>query len=342
MSVLDQVQRAIDLELPEWMPAFALSEEFDVRMAGEVYEQYCQSAEIMSRVAAGSIRRFDYDWAWLQVDDCIEFEMLGVGTAGRGNVLRATTDYLPANRDTLAGLRIPNFRREGRGPAYLGAISRVRETFGDDKLVVGRTAAPFSAVGLLYGLSQAMVLPYDDPELLRETLDFLAEMAIEFGREQRDAGAHALWFGDCNAASHLISLDHYVEYAFGPADRVSRAYQDMGIIVIYHASEEDLRFLREMAKLHVDVLSVGENGDMGAAKSDPEIGGKVCLMGNIDPIKTLQLGTPVEVRKETRWLLESVGRQGGFLINSGEMVPRDTPEENMRAYVEAIREYGRF
>jgi uroporphyrinogen decarboxylase len=342
MNAVEQTRRAVALQRPSVMPAFALSEEFDVRMAGELYEDYCQDALVMSRVQVDSVRRFGYDWAWLQVDDCIEFEALGVGSVGSGNVLRATTDYLPATRETLNGLRIPDFRREGRGPAYLEAISRIRDTFGDEKVVVGRTAAPFSAVGLLYGITQSMTMPYDDPQFLRDTMGFLADLQIEFGQQQQAAGAHAIWFGDCNAGSHLMSVSHYLEFAFPYADRVAAAYQEMGLLIFYHASEDDPRFLREMSRLHVSAVSIGEHGDVAAAKADPLIGGRMCLLGNVDPIKVLQLGTPEEVRQATLPLLQQVSPQGGHLINSGEMIPRATPEENMRAYVETIKRFGCF
>jgi uroporphyrinogen decarboxylase len=342
MSVVDQVTRAVRLDRPTRMPVFALSEEFDVRMAGQVYEEYCQDAKLMSKVAIESVERFGYDWAWLEVDDCIEFEMLGVGTVGRGNVVRATVDYLPATRATLNGLRVPDFEHAGRGPAYLEAISRVREHFGDDVLVVGRTAAPFSSVALLYGLTQAMILPYDDPQLLRDTAAFLADVQIEFGRQQAEAGAHAIWYGDCNAGSHLLSLEHYAEFAFEPANAVAQAYREMGLLVFYHASEDQLPYLRQMSRLDIDALSVGEHGDLAAASRDEEVGGVMCLMGNVDPIKVLQLGTEEEVRETTRTLLQTVSTRGGHLMNSGEMVPRDTPEANMRAYAETVQEYGRF
>ena len=101
-----------------------------------------------------------------------------------------------------------------------------------------------------------------------------------------------------------MSLPHYQEFAFVAADKVARAYQDMGLLVFYHASEDDPRFLRQMAKLHVSALSVGEHGDIAAAKADPEIGGRMCLMGNLDPIGLLQLGTEEEVIEATRSLLQ--------------------------------------
>lgn len=342
MGAVDQVKRAIHLGKPSRMPALALSEEFDVRMAGLVYEDYCQDAGLLSRVAIESVHRFGYDWAWLEVDDCIEFEMLGVGTVGQGNVVRATVDYLPATRTTLDGLRVPDFRRDGRGPAFLEAISRVRDRFGDDVLVVGRTAAPFSSVALLYGLTQAMILPHDDPGLLRATARFMTDLQIEFGRRQVEAGAHAIWYGDCNAGSHLLSLDHYLEFAFEPANRVAQAYREMGLLVFYHASEDQPRYLQQMARLAIDALSVGEHGDLLAASQDELVGGTMCLLGNVDPIKVLQLGSEADVREASRRILREVSSRGGHLINSGEQVPRETPEANIRAYVETIQEYGRF
>ena len=63
-GVIEDVKRAIALEKPYRTPVFALSEEFD------------------------------YDWAWVQADDCWEFEPLGVGCPGRGNILRATRDHI--------------------------------------------------------------------------------------------------------------------------------------------------------------------------------------------------------------------------------------------------------
>jgi len=111
-GVVDDVRKAIALEKPERLPVFACSEEFDVRWHGKyTYEEVCQDGEKMAEVWIAAIEEFDYDWAWLQVDDCFEFEPLGVGTYGEGNILRATKDYLPAAQQTLDSLRIPDDKR---------------------------------------------------------------------------------------------------------------------------------------------------------------------------------------------------------------------------------------
>jgi hypothetical protein len=125
--------------------------------------------EKLVEVWSAAVREFDYDWAWLQIDDCIEFEVLGVGCVGEGNILRATHDYLPATRETLRSLKMPDFTHDGRMPVKLEALRRLKAEFGDTVCVAGSNAAPYSSAGLLYGLETPMLLMYEDPDLFADT-----------------------------------------------------------------------------------------------------------------------------------------------------------------------------
>jgi uroporphyrinogen-III decarboxylase len=60
-------------------------------------------------------------------------------------------------------------------------------------------------------------------------------------------------------------------------------------------------------------------------------------MGNVDPITTLLYGNPEKVRSDSLRILKNGGKGGGYLYNSGEMIPRDCPVENIMAFVEAGR-----
>jgi hypothetical protein len=48
------------------------------------------------------------------------------------------------------------------------------------------------------------------------------------------------------------------------------------------------------------------------------------------------------VRQEVRTLIETVGRDGGFIMDASAIMQNDTTPENMRAMVEATREYGSY
>jgi len=334
---MEDVRKCVSLARPGRIPVFGMTEEFDVRWYGVTYADYCQSARLMAECQIAAIEEFDYDWCWLQVDDCIEFEPLGVGTKWDTDILRATCDYLPPTFDTLRRLRMPDPCKDGRMPVLLEAIHRVRARFGDAVCVTGRTAAPFSSVGLLYGIQELMLLPYTNPELLNESLEFFVELQTRFGKAQIEAGAHAIWFGDCNASSHLISPETYRQWAFDPAKRVTQEYINAGGLVFYHASEEG-KSLPAMAKLGASALSPGPGIDVREALAVTR--NQVCLVGNLDPVGIIMNGTPEDVERETVRIMEAGKQSTGFMFDSGEMIPRDTPEQNIRIMMQTAREHS--
>ena len=341
-GVIQDFRKAIAGEQPSRVPVVACSEEFDVRVCGNgvTYSQYDSDASVMAATQIAAVRRFGYDWAWLQVDDCIVYEVLGVGVRGDGNILRATCDYLPATASTIDSLHLPDPRRDGRMPVLLEAIKRVKDEFGDELLVCGRTEAPFSSVALLYGIEETMMLPLTDPDLLTRTLEFFVELQTEFGLAQLEAGADAVWFGDCNASGHLMSEQYYEDYALPHVSTVVRAYDKAGLWSIYHASEEKEGHLKLQASSGISALSVGPGLDIARAKE--LVGDQVCLIGNLDPVNVLMNGTVDQVDAEAKRIINTGKQGGGYIFNTGEMVPKDTPVENMEAMIATARENAAY
>ncbi|MPM99299.1 Uroporphyrinogen decarboxylase [bioreactor metagenome] len=89
----------------------------------------------------------------------------------------------------------------------------------------------------------------------------------------------------------------------------------------------------------VDVVSAGPGIEISKAKAVCDLLDKGCICGNVDPIGTLLYGTRAQVRAETKRILDAGARSPGYIANSGEMIPRDVPEENIRAMIETIKEY---
>lgn len=336
-GVIDDVKRAIALEEPERVPVFALSEEFDVKWYGKWdYETLCQDGDKIAEVWIAAIEEFDYDWAWVQVDDCFEFEPLGVGCPGEGDILRATRDHLACTRESLESWPRYDPLTAGRIPEKLKAIRKIREHFGDTVLVQGAAAAPYSCVGLACGLGEAMILAMTDRELLDDMCAFFVDQQYRFIKAQVEAGAHAIWLGDCNAYSSMISIDQYRDLAFPSCkELVDRCKRDFDVILHLHNSETRVPYLIEEAKLDVDIISVGPDADIAAVKE--ALAGKRCFSGNLDPIEALMRGTPEQVAAETERIMNIGKPGGGYLFNTGEMNPRDTPVDNMRAMVQTAK-----
>jgi len=334
-GVLDDYRRAIRMERPQRMPALLCSEETDVRLAGSRYDLYNSNAAEMVRVQKEAVERFDYDWAWLQVDDCVEFETLGIKVQGGGDILPATCGYLRWSESSLKHLRQHGYRVEKRMGVLLDAITQLKVHFGDRVCVTGRIAGPFSSATLTFGIQETMLAIFDKPDLVQEAIKFFEDYQIRFGLDQIKAGADAIWLGDCNASGHLVSPHIYRKFALEPAKRLAAAYREAGGIVHAHNSEEQPAMVDIMADSGYSIINLGPGIDMADARK--VVGQRCCLSGNVNPIRTLLRGTPDEVRAEVRRIIENVSVHGGHIMCSGEMVPRDTPEANIRAFVEETR-----
>ena len=339
VGVVDDVRRAIALERPRRLPVFACSEEFDVRWDGRyTYEELCQDGTKIADVWSRAIEEFDYDWAWVQVDDCFEMEPLGVVCRGEGNILRATVGHLKPAAETVRALKIPDPGSAGRMPEKLEAIRLLRRRFGDSILIEGSCAAPYSAVGLLYGLEEAMLLGLGEPELLADTCRFFVEAQARYIRAQVEAGAQAVWLGDCNAFSGLLSVEQYRKFALPSCRKLVEEAHASGAIVHLHDSEISLPHLLAEAETGADIINCGPAADITAVRG--ELGGKRCFSGNLDPIEVLMRGKPADVARETERIVSAGRSGGGYLFNTGEMNPRDVPVENMKAMIASARRAG--
>ena len=336
-GVLEDIQTCINLGIPKKVPVFALAELFNVRMAGITYEEYTYNVDKQVKCEVEAVKRFDYYWVYLNPDDNIEFEPLGIKTKGEENVPLGTYEFLPASWDTLKTLKLPDFQHDGRMPDFLEATSRIKEELKDTICLCGRVAAPFSSVALLYGAEKTLMLLFEDPELFKKTADFFVELMSEWGKAQIRAGADAVWVGDCVASSGFISPKHYSEFAAEGALKLNTALKKDRAVIFYHAGESSLPHLELMADTHPDALSIGGNIDIKEAKET--VGKRVCLLGNIHGIKTLQRGSSEYVEKETIRIIESGKKNGGYIFNSEEGIAYQTPEQNIKIMMQTAKKH---
>ena len=74
-------------------------------------------------------------------------------------------------------------------------------------------------------------------------------------------------------------------------------------------------------------------------KAHRVLGEKFCLSGGV-PNVLLGCGSPDEVRRYCKKIIDGVARDGGYIMDASAIVQNDAKVENIRAMTDATREYG--
>ncbi|KPJ51775.1 hypothetical protein AMJ39_09340 [candidate division TA06 bacterium DG_24] len=214
----------------------------------------------------------------------------------------------------------------------LETIDLLRERLGPDVLILSYIPGPFTLGGLLCGVDRLMMAVIQDPGFLGDVVSAAADAVVPFIKTTAARGADVLVVADPSASSSLISPDHFSQFARPYIGRLMDEISRAGALPSLHICGNTAPILEQMADTGAKVLELDHLVDLEEAMS--RIGDRVCLQGNVDPVKVLRLGSADEVRTASRACLEAAG-QTRFILSSGCEVPDGTPVANLRAMVEA-------
>lgn len=255
-----------------------------------------------------------------------------------GAVLDFPEDGLPIVRknaiEDRSAFRFPYIRIEEaeRLMDKIEGVSAVKRYFGEEKAVCGWVEAPLQCAGTLYGMEDYLSDIFEEPEFIKDLLEYVTEMNIRFARLQVEAGADIIGIGDAMAT--LVSPSIYEEY-FLPYTRrlVQEIKKDHDVMLKYHICGNSGHLLRFAEEIGFDIVNIDYLVDYPSAVE--AVHGNICLKGNMNPV-TLLRQSPEVITEEARKLLD-VGYER-FILSPGCEVGRDTPWENMHAFVNSVKQ----
>jgi len=113
----------------------------------------------------------------------------------------------------------------------------------------------------------------------------------------------------------------------------------------FHSCGSVRNILPYMIEAGVDILNPVQTtaGGMDAAELKAEFGDKIVFWGGgADSQNTLPHGTPEEVRQQVKERLEIFKPGGGYVFTQVHNLQCDVPFENVKAMIDAVREFGAY
>ncbi len=223
-----------------------------------------------------------------------------------------------------------------------GGTSEETQRPEPDKYVVVFGGNLFERMQWLRGYENLMIdFAVGEPRLL-DLRDMIVEhnvKAVEI-LSRRDVDAIE-FLDDWGTQRQLMIRPVLWREMFKPAyERMFGVVRDKGLDVHFHTDGYTMDIIQDLSDVGVDVLNV-QLSAMNVSELGRLFRGKICFRTDLDRQYVLPRGTPDEVDRHVKLMLESLGTREGGLIGCGEIGP-DVPIENVEAMFAAFRKYGTY
>ncbi len=183
----------------------------------------------------------------------------------------------------------------------------------------------------------------DEVHALFRALTAFYLRAIERGREELGLDG-ILTSDDLGTQTSTFFAPRIFDEFFAPyykqiIDRVHR----LGMHFWLHACGNVEALIPRFIDLGIDVLHPIQKYTMDEGHIARTYGGRIAIWSGFDVQRTIPYGTPEDVRREVRYLIDTYRRPDGrFLLTLGNGATPDTPLSSLEALLDEACRYGRM
>lgn len=328
---------------PVWMMRQAgryLPEYRATRTKAGSFMDLCRNAELASEVTLQPLERYPLDAAILFSDILTIPDAMGLGLrfeTGEGPIF----DKPIKTQADVDALYVPDMSSE---LGYvMNAVSTIRKDLNGRVPLIGFSGSPWTLATYMveggsskqFGKVKGMM--FENPKMMHQILDILADSVTAYLNAQIEAGAQAVqifdtWGGLLTPRDYkAFSLDYMAKIV----DGLIKEYDGREIPVIMYTKGGG-QWLDAMAATGAHCLGIDWTMDMADARA--QVGDRVALQGNMDP--TVLYASPERVREEVKSVLESYGKGTGHVFNLGHGIHPGIDPETVDAFINAVVDYS--
>lgn len=223
----------------------------------------------------------------------------------------------------------------------MGGLGAQVRALGCTDWAGGAAKAPFDAVGdTLRGTAGIMMDMYRNADALLEVCDrfvpLMVEMAVSAANQ---TGVPLIFMPLHKGADGFMSNRQFEKFYWPSLKKVMLGIAEEGCIPVMFAEggyNQRLEMIADFPK--GKCIWWFDQTDMKRAKE--VLGDVACIAGNVSTA-LMTAGTPDEVKAYCKELIETAGKDGGFILTNGCGIDHAKPA-NVKAMMEAGLEYGKY
>lgn len=229
----------------------------------------------------------------------------------------------------------------------MGYAEGVIERFGKTKYICGIIdCSIFEALKYLRGIEQSLIDLVTEKDVAHRIMDMSVEYHLRLGYRLMERGVDMLWLADDIGGEHTMLMS--------PATFREMVKPKMGYMIgelkkrngyvkiAFHSDGYIEPVIDDLIEVGVDLLNPIQPESMDPARIKKRYGKRIGLWGTVSTQLTLPFRRPADVAQEVRERIRTCAPGGGFLIAPTHNIQLDVPFENVEAFYDAVKKYGRY
>lgn len=218
------------------------------------------------------------------------------------------------------------------------ATRLVAGRIGNEYLVTTTSWGPFTLGAQLRGVEALMRDVFKNPEFARRVVDLAADVLLKFYEPIIEEGIiDTISIADPTASGDLISRKHFEALALPYLKKVIKYMKSKNVNILLHICGNTSDKLDLIASTGATCFALDYKVDIGTAKE--MLRGKMCIAGNVDPVRVLNDKKPEEVRNASMECIRKAAEGGGYVLMPGCDHPPSVPLDSIKAFIGAAKKY---
>jgi uroporphyrinogen decarboxylase len=204
----------------------------------------------------------------------------------------------------------------------------------------------FEQAHALVGMEQLLPLMYTAPDMVHLLYERISDAKARMAQAYVEAGVDALFIGDDIGiqSAPVMPPELWRGFLVEPLKKIIRRARAVrpDIAVAYHSCGYIEFAVEGLMDAGITILQSiqPEANDCPALKR--RYGDRLAFWGGLGSQSTMSHGTPEDVKRAVKSLIETMGKGGGYICSPAHFVEPESPIENLDAFTEAIEEYGYY
>ena len=240
--------------------------------------------------------------------------------------------------DHVASMPQVDISADGRALIYAKLIKLLKSNVSSDILKGVYVTGPYTLAALILGTEETAQSLILNPEGVHGLLEYSTAIIKKYTKLLIGAGAQIVCLLEPSAS--MLGPAHFLEFSGNYVGQIVQLCKGYNVDTIYHICGNSTHLINNMVNSGVNGLSL-DSPDAGVTLVEAigKVPEDVIVIGNLNPVGKILTGSPDKVKEEVNDLLKSVDRFPNFILSTGCDLPKNTPIENIKAFMEAGREY---